>query len=646
METSKPVLDTLFNRQIRYVVPVFQRHYVWTEEYQWKPLWEDIQNKINARINKQKIFPHYTGSIVLNQEIVTTDTLSTYSVIDGQQRLTTFQLFLIAFREVCRSILDDPSTSISSINEFIFNKETIGNTSYEKQKYKLIPTKFDVDVFKDVVNLTYDEIHSKYLLPILNEKGIGQKTYKQIAKERIPILGAYLYFFDELNSYISTQEDEKLMSVDEVITQIYLAIQKDFQFVEIGLSPNDDPQMIFETLNGRGASLTETDLIRNYIFMRADAENIDLDKIYENYWDEFDNPNAAYKWHNEMSRGRHKETRLQFFFIDYLIVKLKEEIRNDQLFYRYKSFIINNEPFESSEKELEEIYNYKEIFKKLTKPEGTSTLEKFAKRLLSFGTTTIFPLLMYIEGNEKIDRTEKNNIYSALDSYITRRFLCGYTPKNYNNVFLDFIGYLNEKINDENTENISTVFFNYLKSKTKDTNIWPDNHTLKEKVLNRPIYAEEKGKSKALVNLFLELEFAFRGKKQETIQIETENLTIEHILPQKWYEKWPLANRMVTEEEFNNASHLKWTEEDENGFYHTIEKRNIILNTLGNLTVLTSSLNPSVSNDDFSHKKPEIIKHSTLVLNSYFQNVNKWDESEILKRGNFLYEKIIEIWPY
>jgi len=352
METSKPVLETLLNRQIRYVVPVFQRHYVWTEEYQWKPLWEDIQNKIKERINNQKLHTHFTGSIVLNQEIVTTNVLSTYSVIDGQQRLTTFQLFLIAFREVCRKVEDNDDLT-AAINEFIFNKPSFGDTDFGDQKYKLIPTKFDIKIFKDIADLTYDQFYIKQLQPILDEHGIGPRTYREVAKNRNKIMGAYLYFYDELTKYISNKQHN--LSTIELIKKIFLSIKNDFQFIEIGLSQNDDPQMIFETLNGRGASLTETDLIRNYIFMRADAKGEDLDKIYDKYWDEYDNPEATYKWHQPIHRGRYKEPRIQFFIIDYLTVKTQEEIRYDQVFYRYKSFIINNDPFESSEEELKDL---------------------------------------------------------------------------------------------------------------------------------------------------------------------------------------------------------------------------------------------------------------------------------------------------
>ena len=94
MNLGKPLLEELFNKQIRFRIPVFQRHYVWNEKEQLMPLWEDLINKYNERYNKQKIHPHYTGSIVLFHENTPTSTLSTYSVIDGQQRLTALNIGL------------------------------------------------------------------------------------------------------------------------------------------------------------------------------------------------------------------------------------------------------------------------------------------------------------------------------------------------------------------------------------------------------------------------------------------------------------------------------------------------------------------------------------------------------------------------
>ena len=636
METQKPLLEGLFNKQIRYIIPVFQRHYVWTEEYQWKPLWEDIQNKISDRINKKKIHPHYTGSIVLNQEIVTTDILSTYCVIDGQQRLTTFQLFLIAFREVCRKVHND-EILINNINKYIFNEPSYGVTNFEEQKYKLLPTKFDIEIFRDIASLTYDKLHEKRIKPILDEYGFGSKTYIGEAKRRSAIMGAYLYFYDELTQYLLKYQEES--KIGELIKNILLAVTRDFQFVEIGLSPNDDPQMIFETLNGRGASLTETDLIRNYIFMRADANGENLNDIYEKYWDEYDDPNSSYKWHNMMKRGRFNESRLQFFLIDYLIVKTKGDIRYDQVFYRYKSYIINNDPFETSEDELRELYKYSETFKRLTSPSLTSTIGRLANRLISMDITTIFPLLLYVDGDDEITVSDKDKIYSTLDSYLTRRFICGLTTKNYNNVFLDFMKFLHKNKHAEK-------FITYVKEKNADSNVWPCDNVLKDKFLNRPLYYEEKGKSKAIVNILLEIEQYIRTSKQEKVHISPNNLTIEHVMPQKWFEHWTLNGKAVSEDDFNFSNQKSFTEEDEKGFYHQIEHRKKIVNTIGNLTLLTSSLNPSVSNAAYSKKRPEIIKESSLKLNAYFHDIQSWDETRIRERGEVLFSHFVSIWEF
>ena len=191
---------------------------------------------------------------------------------------------------------------------------------------------------------------------------------------------------------------------------------------------------------------------------------------------------------------------------------------------------------------------------------------------------------------------------------------------------------------------MSTIGANIAKN--KDTNSWPNNYILKDKILNRPIYREEKGKPKALVNIFLEIEDFSRNSMQERIKIATENLTIEHIMPQKWYENWPLNGQSITEDEFAISAQAIYTENDVNGVYHLIDKRNSSLNTLGNLTVLTNSLNPSVSNDSYKKKRPEIIKKSILILNSYFQDIQDWDEGSIKERSEGLYEKIIEIWAF
>lgn len=637
MNLGKPLLEELFNKQIRFKIPVFQRHYVWNEQNQLRPLWEDFLNKYKERANNQKIHPHYTGSIVLFHENTTTSTLSTYSIIDGQQRLTTFQLFIAAFREVCRKHIENEKLT-NELNKLLINEQSFGDKNYETQKFKLEPTKFNKEVFNTIISNTYDKVDEILVKPILSEYGIGWKTYRQVAKNRNKILGAYLFFYDELDKFISNAKDDP-DNLTSLITNFLFVLKRDFQFVEIGLTQNDDPQMIFETMNGRGASLTETDLIRNYIFMRANSNEENLDVIYDKYWDEFDDPNSDFRWHNNTSRGRYYESHLQFYIIDYLTLKLLTEIRYDQVFYYYKLFILNFSNFPKVEDELKELNRYSKFYKRLVRPNGYSHFDKLASRLLDMGISTAYPLILFIEGDDEITSENKEKIYEYLDSYITRRFLCGYTTKNYNNVFLEYLKFLTKNKNAE-------AFKELLKSKTSETNLWPTNNILLEKLLERPIYREEKNKSKSISNILLGIEQTIRGTKQEEVIFINNGLTIEHLLPQKWFEHWPLDGEYISEQDFNISVHAVMTEEDKNGKYHKIENRNKILHTIGNLTILTSPLNSSVSNSSFDIKRPEISKQSTVILNTYFQSKSVWNEEEIEKRSQYLFENIKDIWIY
>ncbi|MFH7010555.1 DUF262 domain-containing protein [Flavobacterium sp. FlaQc-52] len=632
MNLGKPILEELFNKQIRFRIPVFQRHYVWNEQDQLMPLWEDFLNKYNERLSKKKIHPHYTGSIVLFHENTTTSTLSSYSVIDGQQRLTTFQIFIASFREVSRKYLGDESL-IKELDKFLFNEKSFGDKDYEMQKYKLEPTKFNKEIFNTIISNSYEKVDELLVLPVLSEYGIGHKTYRQVAKNRNKLLGAYLFFYDQLDNLVSENEGD----LTELITQFLLVLKRDFQFVEIGLTQNDDPQMIFETMNGRGASLTETDLIRNYIFMRANSNQENLDKIYENYWDEFDDPESKFKWHEKTSRGRYFESNLQFFVIDYLTLKLQTEIRYDQVFYFYKLFVINQANFINVEQELEELNRYSKIFKRLVRPDGNTPFDRLASRLIDMSISTIYPLILYIEGDSEIIKDNKNKIYSYLDSYITRRFLCGFTTKNYNNVFLEYLKFLT-KNKDADT------FKELLNSKTSETNLWPTDNILLEKLLDRPLYREEKNKTRSISNILLEVEKYIRGSKQEQVVFLNTGLTIEHLLPQNWFEYWPLDGYTISDDDFKISVHAVMTETDKDGKYHKIENRNKMLHTIGNLTILTSSLNPSVSNSSFDIKKQEIGLQSTVILNTYFQDKPIWNEEQIKNRSQYLYDQIKKIW--
>lgn len=642
MNLNQPKAIELFNKQIRFVIPIFQRHYVWNETEHLQPLWEDITNKCEERQNLSisQIHPHFTGSVVLFQELSDTSNLATYSVIDGQQRMTTFQLILIAFREVCRLKVESEhkQTLIDDFNKLIFNAKSFGDKNYEQQKYKLKTTKFHSKDFEYLANHTFEEVYAGMILPVQNEYGFGQKTYVNEAKRRSRMLANYIFFKDKITEFIEIFGEQ---DTENNILTLLNTIKHDFQFVEINLSHSDDPQMIFETMNGRGASLTETDLIRNYIFMRASGEGISdnttIDNIYEKYWDEFDDPEEQFKWHELATRGRFTGVKLQFFMVDYLTLSLKKDIRYEQVFYQYKYLVKYQNSFSNIEKELASINKYSYIFKKINNPQGESYLEKLSVRLSTMDNSTVYPLLMLIEGDLDIEKYDKEKFYRLLDCYFTRRLLCGMTSKNYNKGILDLIKFIDKNKNYEDFET-------FLLTKNADTTLLPSDELLRYSILNGRIY--ESRKSKFLSNIFLEIETSIRTRKQEKISINADSLTVEHILPQKWHEQWEIDGNHVDEKDVEIASQAKFIESDKNSYYQHIDERNNLLHTLGNLTVLTDALNPSVSNSNFKTKKKAIIEQSTLMINRYFYDLEEWNEDTILERGEALYKLIKEVWFY
>lgn len=264
-------------------------------------------------------------------------------------------------------------------------------------------------------------------------------------------------------------------------------------------------------------------------------------------------------------------------------------------------------------------------------------MEILSVRLSTMDNSTVYPLLMLIEGDIDITWNDKQKYYRLLDSYFTRRLLCGMTSKNYNKVVLDLIKFI-----DKDKDYYS--FESFLISKSSESALFPSNELLKHNILNEQIY--EPRKSKFLANLFLEVEKCIRNNKQESITIKPEFLTIEHLLPQNWHEHWTIDDVAVEKRDIEIASQAKFADGNKKEYYQKIDARNVALHTLGNLTILTNALNPSISNSNFMVKKRAIIEQSTLMLNRYFYDFEEWNEEAIAERGEALYRVIKDIWAH
>ncbi len=637
MEANSSTIADIFKDQVHYCIPIFQRRYVWEEEIQWHPLWNDLLLKTNERIQKRgEKYPHFMGAIVLERKGVDpTKRIRIFNVIDGQQRLTTLQIFLSALRDVSKE--KGFKEIAHNTKKFIFNDDVDLMEDRETETYKVWPTRFDRGVYSDMLSLEYlEDIRNKYQ----KHFPLGKMRLRRNKIKDMPVLlRAYMYFRKQITDYLNTEkeiQDANDLSAEDRLDHLYRAFLEDFKVVKIQLDDGDDPHVIFETLNDRGKPLLPSDLIRNFIFHRAGKDDIKSTDLYNRHWSEFEKE----FWSKESKQGRLKRPPLEFFMQHFLAAKTGQDISLMNLFQEYKTYIQTKSPYKNIEEELEDIRCYSPIYTTLVDPKDESFLAQFARDLRPWDVSTVFPLVFQIMASELND-TEKQGMLSDLLSYIVRRAICYKTSKNYNNLFLQVVRHLDKVgINRKALQQ-------YLLSSTAETAVWPSNKELEMHWLNNPVYDDF---SLSRINYILrEIERGLCGK------FPKDDLAIEHILPQLWLwlDYWPLqTGEKVTLEQWRQATiealYTRFSTDDEGGetIYDKINTRKRILHTFGNLTLLTQSLDSSVSQSAFSEKRSSIIEQSALALNRYFQNVNEWDEEKIKERGRNLFKIAKTIWEY
>lgn len=603
---SRSIFD-VFDSKKRYLVPLFQRQYVWSRQAQWEPLWEDIRSKACAKLDNQEVPPHFLGALVLDQIRTYGNAVPSHIIIDGQQRLTTFQIFLATFRNICRKL--EAHRHAEELNRYIFNTGIMENEDIEQ--FKIWPTKMDQSQFRNVMlSRSTDDLLGQY------------------SRGRPRMIEAYIFFSGVIHEFL---RDENFTQDDMArIEALYQALRKDLEVVTIELEGNDDAQVIFETLNARGEPLLPSDLLRNYLFMRAAQNRENQDFLYEKYWEKFDH----HFWKREEKQGRLKRPRIDLFMQHFLQVKRMREINIGRMFNEYKNWIKEDVPYKSVEGELIDLDKYASIYRTFLEPDVLNRDGLFAWRLRELDVTTVYPLLLYISAEGSLEDTEFMGIITDLESYLVRRLVCERTTKNYNKVFLQIMrDFQKRSVSRRSLQNILT-------SMTGDAVNWPNDHEFYEAWINKPAY--ERLKPKKVEMILRAIEDALHTDLMERVMIQS-SLTVEHVMPKYWYEKWPLSDGTSAKE----RSKWHFDKTDENRLkLELVALRNALIDTFGNLTLLTRGLNSSVSNDVYSNKKPDIIKQSVLHLNTYFQDIDTWDEVAIRERGQTLFEVAKRIWPH
>jgi hypothetical protein len=610
---SRSIFD-LFDGTWRYEVPLFQRQYVWNRENHWEPLWEDIERKFIQRLTSTPYTPHFLGAMVLDQRRVYGNALPVQLVIDGQQRLTTFQIFLSAFRDVCAS--EGQTAYADQCARYLKNTGIMENEAIER--YKVWPTNLDRKQFSDVIESgSREELERRH--PLIRRK------FQRKPDPRASMVECYLFFHEQLCAFL--QNEEFSQSLAERVALMHQALRGALQVVTVELEGDDDPQVIFETLNARGQPLLPSDLLRNFIFLRAAQKKESQEKLYAEYWLPFDDE----FWRTLEKQGRSLRPRSDIFLQHYLTLQRRDEILISHLYKEYKEWIKSSNPFPTVQAELENLGEHRTNFKELIQPDTSTRIGQFANFLRIFDLSTVYPLVLGIMG-AKPEEDELDGILTDLESYIVRRAVCDFGSKNYNRFFLTVLSKLSK--NKFDRQNLRSA----LVDQKGESVVWPDDTQFNHAWLAKPVYFSM-GSARVQYSL-RQIEKRLHQARTERIEVHS-GLTIEHILPDEWIEQWPLPNgkRGVT-----------WLEQFEKtrdqADVDATAKRDQLKNTFGNLTLLTQILNSEVSNSAFEIKKPEIIRNSALALNRYFQDKDVWDDAQIVTRGESLFSMAREIWPY
>ncbi len=380
----------LQRQDTQFVIPIYQRNYDWSEE-QCKQLLDDIIEVGSKPREDSKV--HFIGSIVYvcNDEY-TTEEVEQLVIIDGQQRITTITLMLIALYNFAKS-QNNIERARTIFDYYLINR----NTSNASFKIKLKAT----------------DNNEKDLRLLLENRSIPYEYSK--------IKNNYNFFIKNI-----TKENYEI---------IYEGFRR-LLFVEIRLERGkDNAQKIFESLNSTGLDLSQADLIRNYILMGL--EPAEQERLFNSYWSEIEN--------NTKLNG---SSYVSDFIRDYLTIKTGEIPNKNRVYYMFKhQFDIEDNL--DLDQILGEILNYSEIYNKLISPENINDVE--IRREITYikyiEINVSYPFLLQVLDDFIHKRIEKQtliNVLKFIQSYVCRRFILDLPTNALNKIFMNLYRQINK----------------------------------------------------------------------------------------------------------------------------------------------------------------------------------------------------------
>ena len=624
MDSRTFTIQQIFQDRRQYRVPFYQRPYVWNRDDQWGRLWEDIRDKADTRLQGGKAFPHFMGAVVLEpQKKVGLLGVERHHIIDGQQRLTTLQYVLRALIHALRSAKNEKLLPLFEACLSNANPETMEDVAVER--FKLWPTFRDRKQYEQAMTAgSLDDLRQRFPASFTQTGSL-----RKIGVMHPPALEAIVFFYDQMVEWVSDSTDGDAATRSMALAS---AVLTDLSIVCISLGEEDDAQVIFETLNGHGAELHATDLIRNFIFMRAGT---DADDLYNNLWSQFEAP----LWSEAQSRGRLNRPRLEWFVQTAVQAQTGDEIDVGRLYAGYRRFVDGTTGLHDASAQLAMLNRYGEHYKALVTGTGNAPIAAFGRSVAVWDASPTHALALRVAASA-LPQAEQEEIYRCIESYLVRRAVCGLSRKNYNKVFAQQLRRLIEA--DLN----AASFRKALTALTGEASRWPGDEEFRRQWLDGAVYPGRLDAPK-LRTVFHRLETEIRTEKtEEPIPLALDSLDIDHILPQSWYAYWPLADgTKVSSDEALAAAPMRYLTEGVDAKAQSILKRQDAVPRMGNLTLVHYGVNRALQNHAFEAKRKALFEHSNLQLNRGLMQLAAWDEAAIEVRGEVLLKAALRIWP-
>jgi hypothetical protein len=585
----------IFYQPQRLMVPLFQRPYVWSEDGQWAPLWDDVKRLANKRLQHETVAPHFLGAVVLQQQMGSIGTLPVRTIIDGQQRLTTLQLLLSAVNEQVRSAgFDDIARQVQDLVE---NPKHFANNA--EDRYKVWPTNRDRLAFNQVM-----------------ESATSPAT--AVAGSRL--IKAHGFFSEAAREWIGNSETEtRSQALVEAVTVL-------LQIVVIELQPDEDAQEIFETLNARGTPLTAADLIKNFVFQRLNASPQEAEKAYKSYWESFETP----FWETEVSAGRIAYSRSSLFLNQWLIAHSLKDVPAKEVFGQFKRHV--SDSGEPIEKLLPRIQSNAELYRSMTLAAQNPTsilsrLELFIYRTATLESEVVKPFVLWLHDPDK-PRIPEDQLHKALgtvESWLVRRSCVRASTKAYNRIFVELL----KDLTASPREVAGNATESYFVRADSPNDYWPGDAEVRRELQDLPVYKRFR---RARLRMMLEaVEDHRRGwtsaRPLHEQPVIRGTATIEHIMPQEWAANWPPT---LTDTEST--------------------QRDSLVQSLGNLTLITQALNSKISNGPWLGAKGKLDglkKHTSLLITREVVELGseEWTEEFIAERTERMISDLLNVWP-